>query len=83
MEVDSVVAREAIERDLTCYSDSYWYLQLQEVESCYGLVEPTPEDLHALCSNGTCNFNVALAIGRNYVEATMPHLEEFGSCFKE
>ena len=74
---------EAIERDLKCYSDSYWYLQLQEVESCYGPVEPKAKELQALCAKGTCNFNVSLAIGRDCVEATLPDSEEFGSCFKE
>ena len=52
-EAYSATEVEAIERDLKCYSDSYWYLQLQEVESCYGPVEPTPQDLQALCSKGT------------------------------
>ena len=43
---------EAIDRDLVCYRDSNWYLQLQKVESCYSPVEPTPQDLQALCSKG-------------------------------
>ena len=42
------------------------------MESCYGPVEPTLQDLQALCSKGTCNLNVALATGRDYVEATLP-----------
>ena len=82
-EAYSATEVEAIERDLKCYSDSYWYLQLQEVESCYGPVEPKAKELQELCAKGTCNFNVSLAIGRDCVEATLPHSEEFGSCFKE
>ena len=49
-EAYSATEVEAIERDLKCYSDSYWYLQLQEVESCYGPVEPKAKELQALCA---------------------------------
>ena len=42
MEVDSPVARAAIERDLSCYADQWRYLQQVEVEVPYGLVDPEP-----------------------------------------
>ena len=36
IEVDSAVAKAAIECDLNCYANQWWELQLVEVEDAYG-----------------------------------------------
>ena len=43
MEVDSAVARAAIERDLSCYADQWLWPQGVEVEAAYGPVDPEPD----------------------------------------
>ena len=48
MEVDSAIARAAIERDLSCYADQWQYLQGEEVEAAYGPIDPELADIQEL-----------------------------------
>ena len=48
MEVDSAVARAAIERDLSCYADQWKHLQGVEVEAAYGPIDPELADIQEL-----------------------------------
>ena len=70
MEVDSAVARAAIERDLSCYADQWRHLQEVEVEGAYGPVDPVPADIQELSRKGTCIHDVTLRRGRDCIEAT-------------
>ena len=58
MEVDSAVARAAIERDLNCYADQWRHLQEVEVEAAYGVFDPEPADIQELRRQGTCIHDV-------------------------
>ena len=60
MEVDSAVARAAIERDLSCYADQWQHLQEVEVEAAYGPIDPEPEDRQELSRKGTCIHDLSL-----------------------
>ena len=70
MEVDSAVARAAIERDLRCYADQWRHLQEVEVEAAYGPIDPEPEDRQELSRKGTCIHDVMLRHGMECIEAT-------------
>ena len=70
MEVDSVVAREAIERDLSCYADQWRHLQEEEVEAPYGPIDPELADIEELGRKGTCIHGVTLRGGVDCIEAT-------------
>ena len=70
MEVDSAVARAAIERDLSCYADQWQHLQEVEVEAAYGPIDPEPEDRQELSRKGTCIHDVTLRHGMQCIEAT-------------
>ena len=48
MEVDSAIARAAIERDLSCYADQWKHLQGVEVEAAYGPIDPELADIQEL-----------------------------------
>ena len=80
-EVGSAVAREAIERDLSCYADQWLHLQEVEVQAAYGPVDPEPAELQELSRHGTCIHEVTLRRGRDCTEATWAggsgrHLDE-------
>ena len=70
LEVDSAVARAAIERDLSCYADQWRHLQEVEVEAAYGPVYPEPADIQELSRKGTCIHAVTLRRGMGCIEAT-------------
>ena len=70
MDVDSAVARAAIERDLTCYADQWRHLQEEEVEAAYGPIHPGPADIQELSRKGTCIHDVMLRHGMECIEAT-------------
>ena len=70
MEVDSVVARAAIERDLSCYVDQWWRLQQVEVEAAYGLVDLGPADIQELSRKRLCIHDVTLCRGKDCIKAT-------------
>ena len=70
MEVHSVVAREAIERDLSRYADQWRLLQEEEVEAPYGPIEPELDDIQELRPKGTWIPDVTLGAGRDGIEAT-------------
>jgi len=70
VEVDSAVARAAIERDLSCYADQWRHLQEVEVEAPYGPVFPEPADIQELSRRGTCIHDVTLRHGMDCIEAT-------------
>ena len=70
VDVDSAVARAAIERDLICYADQWRHLQECEVESAYGPFEPLPDDIKDLNLKGTCILDVTLRRGMDCIEAT-------------
>ena len=70
MEVNSVVAREAIERDLSCYADHWRLLQEEEVEAPYGPIEPELDDIQELRRKGTWIPDVTLGAGMHGIEAT-------------
>ena len=70
MEVDSVVAREAIERDLSCYADYWRLLQEEEVQAPYGPIEPELDDIQELQRKGTWISDVTLGAGSDGIEAT-------------
>ena len=70
LEVDSAVARAAIERDLSCYADQWRHLQEREVEAPYGPVDPEPDDIKELSRNGTCIRDVSLHHGVGCIVAT-------------
>ena len=70
MEVDSAVARAAIERDLSCYADQWRHLQEEEVEAPYGPIDPELADIEELGRKGTCIHGVTLRGGVDCIEAT-------------
>ena len=70
MEVDSVVAVAAIERDLSCYADQWRHLQEEEVEAPYGPIDPELADIKELRRKGTCIHGVTLRGGVDCIEAT-------------
>ena len=70
MEVDSAVARAAIERDLSCYADQWRHLQEEEVEAAYGPIDPDPADIQELSRKGTCIHDVTLRDGMGGIQAT-------------
>ena len=70
MEVDSAVARAAIERDLSWYADQWRHLQEVEVEAAYGPIDPEPADIQELSRKGTCIHDVTLRRGMDCIEAT-------------
>ena len=70
LEVDSAVARAAIERDLSCYADQWRYLQQVEVEAAYGPADPELADKQELSRKGTCIHDVTLRCGEDCIEAT-------------
>ena len=70
VEVDSAVARAAIERDLSCYADQWRHLQEREVEAPYGPVDPEPADREKLNGSGTCIRDVTFRHGKDCIEAT-------------
>ena len=63
MEVDTAVARAAIERDLSCYADQWRHLQEVEVEAAYGPIDPELADIQELTRKGTCIHDVTLRHG--------------------
>ena len=67
MDVDSAVARAAIERDLTCYADQWKHLQEEEVEAAYGPIDPKPDDIQELSRKGTCIHDVTLCRGMDCI----------------
>ena len=70
MEVDSAIARAAIERDLSCYADQWKHLQGVELEAAYGPIDPELADIQELSRKGTCIHDVTLRRGRDCIEAT-------------
>ena len=54
IEVDSAVAKAAIECDLNCYANQWRQLQLDEVEDAYGPLFPEPTDIDELRRKGNC-----------------------------
>ena len=69
VEVDSAVARAAIERDLSCYADQWRHLQGREVEAPYGPVDPEPDDIKELSRNGFCIRDASLHHGVDCIVA--------------
>ena len=65
-----MVARAAIERDLSSYKDQWQRLQEMEVEAPYGPVYPEQSDLRELTRSGTCLLAVTLRHGTDCIEAT-------------
>ena len=63
MEVDSVVSRAAIERDLRCYADQWKKPQEAEAESAYDFVYTEPADIQELNRRGSCIHDVTLRRG--------------------
>ena len=70
MEVDSAVARAAIERDLSCYADQWRHLQEEEAEAAYGPIDPKLDDIQELSRKGTCIHDVTLRGGMDGIKAT-------------
>ena len=70
MDVDATIAREAILRDLICYSDQLRCLQQEEVEAAYGPVFHEAADIDDLRRKGICTHDVTLCAGVDCVVAT-------------
>jgi len=68
--VDSLVARERIERDLKGYAEQWKRLQLVEVEASYGPLYPDQDQMQDLRRSGTCLFDVTLRHGEDCIEAS-------------
>ena len=69
IEVDSAVAKAAIECDLNCYANQWRQLQLDEVEDAYGPLFPEPTDIDELRRTGNCIHDVTLHRGIDCIKA--------------